>query len=542
MKTNKRVAGFGLGLLLLMAGVVEAAEWQWSVDTQDKHQRAGKAFLWIPPDCDAVRGVFYGQHVALEQEVFQDPQIRAMCARNGLAILHVSRGGLGYDGFGKDGKGYETFNHLLRQFAEKSGYPELAQAPFVSIGHSGGTIWAWRMGYDTPERCIAVIGLRAAPISPPDHNKKAELNGVPVLCITGQFETMNPEQGAEHHWRWCRADILGYRAKRKNFLGSVLVQPGATHWNWDDKVSAYVCMFIEKAMQARVPSEPAPAGEQPVLKDLHLCDGWLTDHTLVSPPNFDTAAYDDYQGDVHMAFWHLDEELARANEVFGRVDGKKLQLISGLDSEGQLKPKAWRQKIDLKPLKDGITYEIRADFLTEAPPLFSHPEPPYPIGHAPGPIQFRAMGATEQVGPTRFRLRHDRFSLQKGFGLSVMAFHPGNQDYLYAEQPMGVNVPRQTKTGLENTITFDPLPDVTLDTKRINLSARSSSGLPVRFAVIEGPVRLKDNTLTLTKIPPRAKFPIRVTVTAYQWGRSVEPLVQSAKSIERSFLITKTSE
>ena len=278
-------------LILLVCATAHAAEWQWSIDTSDKHNRSGKAFLWISPDCEVVRGVFYGQHVALEQVAFEDLQIRAVCARQGLAIIHVGRGGLGYDGFGKDGKGYEKYHDIVTRLAETSGYAELVHAPFLSIGHSGGAIWAWRMGYGKPERCIGVIGLRAAPIGPPEYDTRAELDGVPVLCITGQFETMDPEQGAEHHWRWCRGDMLAWRAKWKNFLGSVLVDPGATHWNWDDKVAAYVCMFIEKAVEARIPAEPAPAGEQPVLKALRLEDGWLSDHTLTSRPNFEIAAY-----------------------------------------------------------------------------------------------------------------------------------------------------------------------------------------------------------------------------------------------------------
>ena len=37
----------------------------------------------------------------------------------------------------------------------------------------------------------------------------------------------------------------------------------------------------------------------------------------------------------------------------------------------------------------------------------------------------------------------------------------------------------------------------------------------------------------------RAKFPVKVTVAAYQWGRSVEPLVQSAETVARSFMIVK---
>jgi hypothetical protein len=42
-----------------------------------------------------------------------------------------------------------------------------------------------------------------------------------------------------------------------------------------------------------------------------------------------------------------------------------------------------------------------------------------------------------------------------------------------------------------------------------------------------------------TAIPRRARFPIEVTVVAWQWGRSIEPKLQSATPIERRFLITK---
>jgi hypothetical protein len=40
-----------------------------------------------------------------------------------------------------------------------------------------------------------------------------------------------------------------------------------------------------------------------------------------------------------------------------------------------------------------------------------------------------------------------------------------------------------------------------------------------------------------TSIPVRAKFPIKVTVVAYQLGRSLEPLVQTAIPVEQTFLI-----
>jgi hypothetical protein len=49
---------------------------------------------------------------------------------------------------------------------------------------------------------------------------------------------------------------------------------------------------------------------------------------------------------------------------------------------------------------------------------------------------------------------------------------------------------------------------------------------------------LDNGTLTFTAIPPRAKFPVSVTVVAWQWGRSIDPPVQSANVVGRTFLIT----
>jgi hypothetical protein len=40
-------------------------------------------------------------------------------------------------------------------------------------------------------------------------------------------------------------------------------------------------------------------------------------------------------------------------------------------------------------------------------------------------------------------------------------------------------------------------------------------------------------------IPPRAKFPVKVTVIAWHYGRSIERLLQTAEPVERSFVIEK---
>ena len=51
------------------------------------------------------------------------------------------------------------------------------------------------------------------------------------------------------------------------------------------------------------------------------------------------------------------------------------------------------------------------------------------------------------------------------------------------------------------------------------MRAKTDAGLPVQFYVVSGPARIDpiDNTtLNYLKVPPRAKFPLRVVIGAYQ--------------------------
>lgn len=73
--------------------------------------------------------------------------------------------------------------------------------------------------------------------------------------------------------------------------------------------------------------------------------------------------------------------------------------------------------------------------------------------------------------------------------------------------------------------------------KSVSLEAVSDCGLPVYYYVKEGPVELQGNKLVFTKIPSRSKFPIKVTVVAWQYG--IAGQVQTADPVERSFFLKK---
>jgi hypothetical protein len=48
-----------------------------------------------------------------------------------------------------------------------------------------------------------------------------------------------------------------------------------------------------------------------------------------------------------------------------------------------------------------------------------------------------------------------------------------------------------------------------------------------------------NGTLSFAPLPVRAKFPIRVLVSSFQWGRQNDPKVQSAGPVTQEFFIQR---
>jgi hypothetical protein len=84
---------------------------------------------------------------------------------------------------------------------------------------------------------------------------------------------------------------------------------------------------------------------------------------------------------------------------------------------------------------------------------------------------------------------------------------------------------------------LDGYPNQRKGKKALQLHATTDAGLPVQYYVLEGPVEMNGNLLKFTPIPPKAKFPVKVTVVAWQYGQSIEPKVQPAEPVIRSFYI-----
>ena len=102
-----------------------------------------------------------------------------------------------------------------------------------------------------------------------------------------------------------------------------------------------------------------------------------------------------------------------------------------------------------------------------------------------------------------------------------------------------MHFPLKNTAGADQHISFGAIPDQRVGTQSLKLIAKSDPDVPVYFYVREGPAELQGDTLKFTPIPPRAKFPVKVTVVAWQWGRSMDPKLKTAEPVERTFSFVK---
>jgi hypothetical protein len=145
------------------------------------------------------------------------------------------------------------------------------------------------------------------------------------------------------------------------------------------------------------------------------------------------------------------------------------------------------------------------------------------------------------VSANTFRIRYDGLApASEAARPTFMAFSAGDADYRYTEQvgmlPKGFS---GLKNGKTQTITFPPIGNLKARSGPVKLAATSDAGLPVEYYVAHGPAAIAGGRLSIAELPIRANFPIAVKVVACQFGRGVEPLVQTAQPVEQTIQIEK---
>jgi hypothetical protein len=542
-------------ILLLICGLVlpgQAQEWQWSTAVPGGIDRGGpaRACLWIPPTCRQVRGVVLAQFNMEEVGILEDPQFRREMGALGFAEIWVSPAFNPRFDF-TQGAG-ESLNALLDSLALKSGYAELKTAPLVPMGHSAAASAPYYMAAWAPGRVLACLSVSGQWPYFRDKQFAPDIWGSRTIDYVPALETMGEYEAAA---MW---SARGLKERQEHPLTplSMLACPAEGHFATTATKSAYLAFYIKKAAQYCLPTH-SPKGQAPVLRPINPTKtGWLAEKWVPNQaPTVPAAPVGQYTGDPAQAFWFFDEEHARATEAYqARHRNQKPQLVSYLLNGQPAPQRNTHQQINMpfQPLADEVTFVVKGTFLDTvgggSPRLTTWAGLPVgsPIGHAQGggPVVIsRIVGPFRQLSADTFAL-----SLSRGLGtqlrnydLWLAAIHPGDAEYKPAVQQAQLVVPLRLTEGRAQRITFPKPTDVRAKrTHRATvLLATSDAGLPVRYYVREGPAEVVGNTLRFTRIPPRSKLPLTVTVVAWQRGRRQAPQVQSAEPVEMTFRVVQ---
>lgn len=529
--------------------------WQWSVKINsislDKSNDHPRAFLWIPPNCNYVRGIVVGQNNMLEEGILQDNSFRKNLAKLGFAEIFIAPTFNTWEDAAKNDSVNKKFNQLLKQLSLESGYTEIQDAPIVPIGHSAMASFPWNFAAWNPDRTLAILSVHGdAPLTNLVGNGrpnavwgKHNINDIPGLMVMGEYEW----------WIDRLTPAIAFQQKYPKAPVAFFADAGNGHFNFSKQLIDYLSMFIEKAARQRMPSNQHRDAKIN-LKPVYPRNGWLIQRWRKDTlPSAAAAPYDEYKGDRKDAFWCFDKEMAETTEHYYAKDrGKLPQLVDFIqnDSLVPINPKAF-ELVDLKfpALDASLVFKLKGAFLDKVPggnpTIWTNKKEGAFITHSDSssPVRLsKIIGPVKQLGMNTFAIRFNRLSLpydRRMGDVWLLASHTGDSRFKHTVEQALMKIPFALKEGEIQKINFPTIEDQKATTRFLSLKATSSAGLPVYYFVREGPAEMEGNILKLTDIPPRARYPVRITVVAWQYGRNIQPKVQSAIEVARSFFIYK---
>ena len=186
-----------------------------------------RSWLWVPATAEKVRGLIYAGDLMMESNFVVDPTIRKACEEQAIAIL-FSKPQLPLALKKDDKTGGETFAKALSELAEMSGYPEIATAPIMPLGHSAasptvGLILRWN-----PDRCFGAVTYKGAhPI--PTAGPVESVRGIPNIHIQDYVDEYKNRRDTGSLGR---LNVLSMRGKDPDLLMGIIEDCGSKHAAW----------------------------------------------------------------------------------------------------------------------------------------------------------------------------------------------------------------------------------------------------------------------------------------------------------------------
>jgi len=309
------VAVFGCAGTMRGAGQYLKVDYPASAATNEL-QTAVTYTIWIPAGVKTIRAIIVHQHGAgttASKEgstAAYDLHWQALAKKWDCALLGPSYHVLnekvdltpgGSEHWFDPRRGSEkTFLKAIREFAAKSGHPELETVPWALWGHSGGGIWADVMTTLHPDR-VAAVWMRSGSAAMfrtrpefPQPQIPVAAYAVPAMGNPGVKEKPN------RPWVGPLATFQEYRAKGAPV--GFAPDPRTGHECGD---SRYLSIpFLDACLAMRL---PAKGGKDQTLKPVDMSHTWLA--PLLGDEAVPAAQY---KGNVNEAVWLPNKTVAKA--------------------------------------------------------------------------------------------------------------------------------------------------------------------------------------------------------------------------------------
>jgi hypothetical protein len=309
--------------LLLVASQASAGEQSFGGDFGPV-----RADVFVP-DVKVVRGVIVH---AMNAQFKTDDRWAELCRELGFAHVVMS---IDRKANNRPDKLAAGLAASLKEFAEKSGHPELVHAPRVGTGHSAGgmvTAVLIRDPAATLTTCVDCSWVT-------DPAKlDAAAKGVPLLFTMGAVPDGFKMLPA--------IDQFYVPARREGLPWGLGVQHGCAH-DWGNAAALQV-PWIKAVVRTRLDPAADPTNGPVKLRPVVAEDGWLGDRSTAAGTFATVAAWGDYKGDRAAAAWFPDRATAEVWRAWSSKNSPVTLEAATADGAATLAPFDPKKSRDLK--------------------------------------------------------------------------------------------------------------------------------------------------------------------------------------------------
>ena len=254
---------------------------------------------WVPDSPDPVSAVIIHQHGCTNASPEKHPPVtgdshwQALARKHHCALLSPQYfvAGSCSDWNDPDSGSERALLSALDELAQWSGHAEVADAPWVLWGHSGGSSWSSQMMTRYPDRVLAASFRGGCHKQFGDAAFRAQFTpiarNIPMLFVWGKRETV-PE--SSHYVSWNPMNAMFDQLRSAGGKVTRLVDPASEHGC--DNSRLVVIPFFDAVLSARLAQEPLPAafGDKDTLEIHDASADVKNDPSMVWLPNPSIAA------------------------------------------------------------------------------------------------------------------------------------------------------------------------------------------------------------------------------------------------------------